>query len=256
MRIAQLVLPSASHFERKLQRADLEGLREKHEIVELKDADVAHVYASGALEPKDFKNFPVPYVSSIAMKESRWTFTKPPVPRVILDPLDTPEAVEDRYWNLPRRSAQQNRIASFQRAGTRNMVEQTLARIHRFRDDVTWDILDHPPAPEDLSTVDIWVDPAVEESDLDGYVAEALVVGLPVVASRTKMNSTRLENGRTGWLVPVRDPNEMTHAILAALFKPEVAENKLASARQTISKFKTRQRVRVLGSVYEQAAKH
>ncbi|HEX2831617.1 MAG TPA: glycosyltransferase [Thermoanaerobaculia bacterium] len=251
MRIAQIVLPSASEFERKHQRADLEALRAKHEIVELAQAEIAHVYASGALEPKSLDEFPVPYVSSVAMKEPRWSFRKPRRPGRILDPVDTPEAVEERYWNVPRRPPQANRIGSFHRPGTRNMVEQTLARIHRFRDDVTWDILDHPPTPDDLSTVDLWVDPAIEETDFDGYVAEALVIGLPVVAARTPMNAQRLEKGRTGWLVPVRDPNEMTHAILAGLFKREVAENKLAAARQTISKFKARQRMRVLSQAYE-----
>ena len=42
------------------------------------------------------------------------------------------------------------------------------------------------------------------------------------------------------------DPNELTHAILAALFKPEVAQQKIEAARQTISKFHPRQRLRAL----------
>ncbi|PYQ53865.1 MAG: hypothetical protein DMF59_00550 [Acidobacteria bacterium] len=39
---------------------------------------------------------------------------------------------------------------------------------------------------------------------------------------------------------------EFTHAILAALFKPEVARQKIEAARQTISKFHPRQRLRAL----------
>jgi glycosyltransferase involved in cell wall biosynthesis len=74
---------------------------------------------------------------------------------------------------------------------------------------------------------------------------------LPVVAARTRVNSLRLEKGRTGWLVPMRDPNEMTHAILSALFKPEVAQARVEAAKQTISKFRTRQRMRVLLQLYE-----
>ena len=108
----------------------------------------------------------------------------------------------------------------------RNSVEQTMARIRRFRDDVDWQIFDQRPSPEDLGSVDLWVDPAAEENDFDGFVAEALVVGLPVVATRTPINDLRLEQGRTGFLVPPRDPNEMTHAILSALFKTEVAESR------------------------------
>ncbi|HEX6159170.1 MAG TPA: glycosyltransferase, partial [Thermoanaerobaculia bacterium] len=99
--------------------------------------------------------------------------------------------------------------------------------------------------------VDLWVDPAVDENDFDGFVAEALVVGIPVVAARTAINSHRLEKGRTGLLVPLNDPNEMTHAILAALFKSEVAESRQAAARQTVGKFRPRQRFRALVPLYE-----
>jgi glycosyltransferase involved in cell wall biosynthesis len=132
-----------------------------------------------------------------------------------------------------------------------NFVEQTLVRIGRFRDDVTWKLFDRPPSPDDLAGVDVWVDPAVEEADLDGFVAEAVVSGKSVVASRTEVNALRLEQGRTGLLAPPNDPNEVTHAILAALFKPEVARSKIEAARQTAGKFRPRQRSRVLERIYE-----
>ena len=82
-------------------------------------------------------------------------------------------------------------------------------------------------------------------------MAEALVAGNVVVASRTIINVTRLEKGRTGFLAPPNDPNELTHAILAALFKPELGQEKLSAARQTISKFRPRQRLRALVPIYE-----
>lgn len=126
-----------------------------------------------------------------------------------------------------------------------------MVRLQRTRDDITWRLFDKTPTPHDLAGVDLWVDPATSENDLDGFVAEALVVGLPVVAARTAINAARLEKGRTGWLVPPGDPNEMTHAILSALFKSEVASNKLTAARQTAAKFRARHRLRVLLHLYE-----
>ena len=141
------------------------------------------------------------------------------------------------------------------RDGVRPLIEQTMHRLDRTRDDVRWQLFEAPPAPVDLTGVDIWVDPAVEESDYDGFVAEALVAGLPVVATRTAINTQRLEKGRTGLLVPPGDANEMTHAILSALFRPEVASNKVAAARQTASRFRARQRLRVLMHLYETVAK-
>jgi glycosyltransferase involved in cell wall biosynthesis len=170
-------------------------------------------------------------------------FSEPPLP----------EAVDESFFaaRFVPVARDEKVVSSFARSGTRNLVEQTIARIHRFRPDVTWALIDHEPTPDDLAGVDVWADPAVSVSDYDGYVAEALVFGLPIVATRTAINVQRLEQGRTGLLVPPGDPNEMTHAILAALFKAEVAESKQFAARQTASKFRARQRLRVLTQLYE-----
>ena len=91
----------------------------------------------------------------------------------------------------------------------------------------------------------------MDDADFDGFAAEAMVGGALAIASRTPLNVHRLEKGRTGFLVPSGDANELTHAILAALFKPELAQQKLEAARQTISKFRPRQRLRALTSLYE-----
>jgi glycosyltransferase involved in cell wall biosynthesis len=119
-----------------------------------------------------------------------------------------------------------------------------MVRLHRMRDDIEWLLLDQPPA--DFSEFDAWIDPAIDEEDLDGFVAESQVCGKIVVAARTAINAKRLEKGRTGILFPPRDPNELTHAILAGLFKPEIAQQKTEAAKQTISKFHPRQRLRAL----------
>ena len=265
MRIAQIILPGASAYERKSQRADQAALAERHEVIvvsmdEIGDAnaDVAHVYASGELPSAAFVRFPIPYIASADLPKRRWTLRKPMAPRVVVSPLaeePLPEVVEERYFSdLERRALSPSGpkiVGSFDRPSVRNSVEQTLARIHRFRDDVEWQIFREEPAPEDLASVDVWVDPAVEGDDFDGFTAEALVVGLPVVATRTPINVLRLEQGRTGMLTPPRDPNEMTHAILAALFKKEVAESRQSAARQTVSKFRSRQRIRILTRLYE-----
>lgn len=271
MRIAQIVLPNASHYERKCQRADHAVLAERHEVaviavedVAASGAEVAHVYASHHLPSAPFLRFPLPYVASADVRRSRWPFRRPVEPDYVVSPLvekveqsrfqPLAEAVEEMYFERAQgagRGRQEKVIGSFARPSVRPLVEQTLSRIQRFRDDVTWNVYDHVPSPDDLASVDAWVDPAADDSDLDGFVAEALVVGLPVVATRTAINVLRLDRGRTGMLVPPGDPNELTHAILTLLFKSEVAQNKTEAARQTASKFRARQRLRVLVHMYE-----
>jgi glycosyltransferase involved in cell wall biosynthesis len=252
MRIAQIILPDASQYERKSQRADRAALEGRYEFVDdVRKSDLAHVY--GGRELPSGLRVPVPFISSSPMTRSRWPWRRGPEPARTVSWRELPEVVEDQYFGaLPRGERGGSKVAaSFGRRGTESMVERTLARIHRFRDDVVWNVFDHVPAPEDLRNVDVWVDPAVEEEDLDGCTAEALVSGLPVVAARTEINVARCEKGRTALLVPPGDPNEMTHAILAALFKSEVAQGKIEAARQTASKFRSRHRLRVLTQWYD-----
>lgn len=272
MRIAQIVMSDATAYERKCQRVDFAALAPAHEVavVPLAEAagfDVAHVYAGAELPAREFRSFPIPYVASVDLRRSRWPFGKPVAPGYVASPDVVPEAVEERYFGVrqtllsvrgsdrqeDRQECLSYTIGTFgmRRPGVAKMVELTLARIHRFRDDIHWIPYAEIPAPEDLAAVDLWVDPATGPGDLDGFVAEALVVGLPVVAARTPVNQARLEQGRTGFLVPPSDPNEMTHAILTALFKREVAFSRLQAATQTISKFRPRQRLRLLAHMYE-----
>ena len=211
MRISQVLRRGASEYEKKSQRIDFDLLRGEHELVTA-DADISLNYAN----------------------------------------LELPEAVEHfmeprlQPGNSPAKAGAPYTLGSFNRRKVRRMIESTIPRIHRTREDVEWLLLDQPPSPEDFAQFDAWIDPAIEDDDYDGFVAEALVAGKIVVASRTPINVKRLEKGRTGILVPPGDPNELTHAILSALFKPEVAQQKIEAARQTISKFHPRHRLRAL----------
>ena len=216
MRILQVLPAHPSEYDMKSQRIDYELLKHDYDVSLGGDVHADVVLAYG----------------------------RPPV-------SELPEAVEESYFRDPSPAASRHPlprervvIASFRRRSIVSIVEQTMARIHRTRDDIDWLLLDEPP--QDFADFELWVDPATEENDFDGFVAEALVSGKVVVATRTEINNKRLEKGRTGFLVPPRDANELTHAILAALFKSEVAQQKIDAARQTMSKFHPRQRLRAL----------
>jgi glycosyltransferase involved in cell wall biosynthesis len=236
--VAQILLPGASEYERKCQRVDFAALSPQHQVSVYDDvgkvtgAEIAHVY--GQWRRRLLRPLRVPYV------ESR--------------KVDLPEAVEEIYFansHAGEGAGAPLRIASFQRRSIASLVEQTMHRLHRTRDDIEWMLLERVPTPGDFATINAWIDPAVADDDCDGFVAEAMVRGIATVASRTPLNVHRLEKGRTGFLVPVGDANELTHAILAALFKPEVAQQKIDAARQTIAKFRARRRTRVLTALYE-----
>lgn len=233
MKIAQIVVPGASEYERKSQRIDFAALSEaQHEVGvyadprEVRDADIVHVYGRVKLR----------------------------IPHVMDEEVALPEAVEERWFeagSLQPAAGRRLLVASFLRPAIKDLVHQTYARLHRIRDDIEWRLFERPPTPEEMSAIAVWVDPALGDDDRDGLVAEALVAGNVVVASRTCINVLRLEKGRTGFLVPPNDANELAHAILAALFKPELGQAKTSAARQTISKFRRRQRLRALTQLYD-----
>jgi hypothetical protein len=251
--IAQLVLPGASEYERKSQRIDFASLSVEHDIRigDATDADLIHVYAPEAMRI----DLSLPYVSNVRPKRRRFRRTAQPK-RVVAPLKDTadsfiPEAVDEIYFAGEEKQSHKPTVGTFARPQLRNIIEQTAARIQRYRDDVDWLLFDTAPSPDDLRAVDVWLDPAMKDDDFDGFVAEAIVAGTAVIASRTIINVQRLEKGRTGVLVPPGDPNEWTHAILAALFKPEFRHSKRIAAQQTASKFRPRHRARALIELYE-----
>jgi len=231
--IAQILSEDASQYERKSQRIDFEALRGEHDVRlgDASGAQIKHIYGARA------------YIA----RAGRFFARREPV-----TPLNLPEAVEDKYFISRPLKAPGATVGSVSRVSVTTVIEQTMARIHRFRDDVTWRLFDRPPEPEELQEIDVWADPAVQEEDYDGFVAEAMAAGVIVVAARTPVNDLRCEKGRTGFLVPPCDPNELTHGILSALFKPEMSRGPSVAARQTVSKYRSRHRLRVLSQMYEQ----
>jgi glycosyltransferase involved in cell wall biosynthesis len=262
VRIVQVLSPTSTAFELTCQKVDFEALRADH--------DVTIVASAKEADPCAIGHFYAPRKQTIVWlgKGKRW-FAKRPT--VAISPVQetgfslVPEAVEERYFESSKfevRSSNSEfalRTSNFElasvgvlgRPALKNMINQVIARVHRTREDIDFLVFDEAPTPDELRKLNVWMDPALDDHDFDGFVAQAVVCGLPVVASRTKINAQRLEQGRTGWLAPPGDPNELTHAILSALFKPEVARQKIDAARQTASKFRPRQRLRALTAIYE-----
>jgi hypothetical protein len=257
MIIAQLLLPNASEYERKSQRIDFAALSTEHEFGAIAEADIVHIYAPDGFDPGVVRDLGLPYVCNARPRSRR--FRKSVQPHNVITPIKEaaetfiPEAVDEVYFGNreTRQPGNRSTIGSYLRKTTSNLIEQTASRIHRLRDDVDWLLFDTAPSPSDLQSVDVWADPAADENDFDGFVAEAIAAGTAVIASRTAINTQRLEKGRTGVLVPPRDPNEWTHAILTALFKPEFRHARGIAAQQTASKFRPRHRTRALTQLYE-----
>lgn len=271
VKVAQLLLGNASHYDRKCQLIDRETLAseaalvtftagdgayeddqgEKLSLGELtarlsRDVDLLHLYGPLGKEKAVLRALPVPYVASEQLESGMFSWRAAiPRPAAVISPfrdLMVPEAVDKEFFDMrrPQRTGQETLfLGTFAsgRAGVTELCELTLVRLSRFREDLEWELFETPLSTEALTALNVWIDPAIDPSDYDGFVAEALVAGLPVVACRTPINRQRLEDGAAGYLVPPNDPNELAHAILAALFKPEVTEPRLDRARHSRDRF-------------------
>src|SRR5258706_3698257 len=151
MKIAQIVVPGASEYERKSQRVDFAALSEAgHRVAvysdarEARDADIAHVYGQA--------------------KRIR-------MPHVIDAELQFPEAVEERYWTTndqqrttPALSVADGKLlGTYARKSIKNAIELCYARLSRTRDDIEWRLFERPPAPDELAEIAVWVDPALTD---------------------------------------------------------------------------------------------
>ncbi|MHB0969689.1 MAG: glycosyltransferase [Thermoanaerobaculia bacterium] len=260
MRLLQLVTADAPAFERKLQAIDRRTLEDGHDVmtwtqrdsrimagevefdssrvaleIERLGPDVVHVYGPPLLPPGIGRKWRLPWVATGRPVRRRFSLRAPATPTATVAPTGddaVPEAVASEYLAGARayeaKMSGRRLIGSIGRgAAITELVEAVFARLARFRDDVDWNVFDAFPSNEEMDQVDVWVDPAIDDADFDGFVAEALVRGRLTVASRTPINMWRLAGGKYGVLARPADPNEMAHAIANALFKPETGEDLL-----------------------------
>lgn len=268
MRIGQLILEGASLYERKSQALDAMTLADGNDVIVWSDrippdapaVDVIHVYGPATFPARIADEMPAPYVAAGGPRKSRFRFKAitQPARRISATGSDAvPEAVEDQYFQaeVPDSTSGRFKIGSFGKSRrVIPMIQASISRVSRFRDDIDWDVYETVPSRSEFANLKAWVDPVVEETDHDGLVAEAVVAGIPVVATKTEMNRSRLADGRAGFLVPMNDPNELVHAILAALFKPEFRDPRLEFAANTRERFRRQNRARRLRDIYAEVA--
>jgi len=85
-----------------------------------------------------------------------------------------------------------------------------------------------------LREVDIVVHPSLTEG-LSNVILEAMSAGIPVVATRVGGNPELVEDGRTGFLVPVENADEIAGAIGRLLDQPDMARAFGARARRRVT---------------------
>jgi glycosyltransferase involved in cell wall biosynthesis len=90
-----------------------------------------------------------------------------------------------------------------------------------------------PEVPPYYKACDVFVLPSLWE-DRAGVLVEAVASGRPVVATDTLGASEVVQEGRTGFIVPTRDPAALAERVARLLDRPEVAEGMGAAGQRFI----------------------
>lgn len=281
MRIARVLLPSFSAFDLKCFRLDRESgnatveafwtiagpgavdpqsVSERQLARELRDfaPSILHVYGTGPVPQSLISATNAPWLADRALEPSRSLLGRRPRGRSksLFDEIPEPVAMEFLGPTGERPPIERPTIGALRRGpATVARCQLTDARIRRFRDDIDWRLFEAPPQANEMSSLSLWLDPTDDEDDLDGLVCEAIALGVPVVAARTAANRLRSDDGRAAALCPKRDPNEMAHAIVTTLFKPERAAQLLAAAAEIRDRFHPARRRQALLAAYAEAAR-
>lgn len=104
--------------------------------------------------------------------------------------------------------------------------------------------------PDEITKADIMLNFSASES-FSMTTLEALIYGTPIIATACGGPSEIIEDGKSGFLVPIHDIKAMSQAIETLANKPELRKSFVREGRKrVISKFDTAIQVEILRSLY------
>lgn len=111
------------------------------------------------------------------------------------------------------------------------------------------EILSSPRAAERLPTFDIYVCSSIKEG-FPYSILEAMAAGLPIVSTAVGGIPEALEDGRSGLLVPPRDPHALAEALKRLIDNPDFAKTLGTRARERVKNFALEKMLRETEKVY------
>ncbi len=86
-----------------------------------------------------------------------------------------------------------------------------------------------------LAACNVSVSASVEGEGITGALRESLAMKKPVVATNVSGNHEIIQDGKTGWLVPPRDPDALASALLQAILDRNEANRRASNGFKLIS---------------------
>lgn len=126
-----------------------------------------------------------------------------------------------------------------------------LARDLRLEEDVLF-LGSRRDIPQLLALMDVVVLPSLEEG-FPNAILEAMAAGRPVVAAAVGGNPEAVDHGKTGFLVPRKDPQALADAIIELLRDGHLAEEMGKAGRERVNKeFGLDRMIREIQGLYDE----
>jgi glycosyltransferase involved in cell wall biosynthesis len=107
--------------------------------------------------------------------------------------------------------------------------------------------------PELLAAADVFVLASRAREGFGIALAEAMAMSLPVIGTGVEGIPELIEGGRTGLLVPPRDPFALAGALVKLARRPMLRQDLGRRGRETVEeRFDVRRMVAAYGALYEQ----
>jgi glycosyltransferase involved in cell wall biosynthesis len=117
--------------------------------------------------------------------------------------------------------------------------------------DVVSVFLHREDVPQILAASDVTVDASYAGLGLTGTLRESLAMGTPVIGTDIEGNPELIRHGRTGLLVPPRDPSALADAVLSIAADPSAATAMGRAGRQLVlERFSTAVKVERTEALY------
>lgn len=138
-----------------------------------------------------------------------------------------------------------------------NMPEELLYQLHdlRISNLIRWiEGLSYEDVLLKMKEHDVLVLPSVEEG-IANVVLEAMSVGLPVISTNCGGMNEVIQDGRNGFLVPVRNVDAMAEAVIrySRLSMPEIESLRTCAYETIRQKFSMKENVKAFIRLYEEA---
>jgi glycosyltransferase involved in cell wall biosynthesis len=103
-----------------------------------------------------------------------------------------------------------------------------------------------------ISVMDVLVQPSSYPEGFGLTCIEAMALGKPVIATSVAGHTDIIENGKTGCLVPSRNPPAMAQAIINFIENPLLAERIAKAGRESVNqRFNIQGKVKEIESIYK-----